>query len=119
MIGLMYQGVTMKNANQQVQYIRFRQSAMNSIVLMATALAMVTTGVCSAADSIGVACALPYTQHHPDPFFPCVGQHTVQYSTTNTDANAKVTAEILALDVNGNLLNSLTVQNSEKGALQT
>ncbi len=108
----------MKSMNPQAQYIRFRQYAVRSIVLMATALAIaMTPGVCSAADSIGVACALPYTQHHPDPFFPCVGQHTVQFSTTNTDTNAKVTAEILALDVNGNLINSLKVTNGENVSL--
>uniref|UniRef100_Q01V46 Uncharacterized protein n=1 Tax=Solibacter usitatus (strain Ellin6076) TaxID=234267 RepID=Q01V46_SOLUE len=101
----------MKSTNPQPQCARFRKLTVNSFV-MATALAM-ATGVCSAADSIGVSCALPYTLHHPDPFFPCVGQHTVQYSTSNTDANAKVTAELLALDGNGNLINSFTVHNGE------
>jgi len=56
---------------------------------------------------------LPYTHHHPDPFFACVGEHTVEFSTSNTDANAIVTAELLALDANGNLINSMTVKNGE------
>jgi hypothetical protein len=42
-----------------------------------------------------------------------VGQNTVQISTTNADSNAKVTAEILGLDVNGSLINSLVVKNGD------
>lgn len=99
-------------------HIRALRIAVKSIFRIALPVAVgITGGVCSAADSIGVACALPYTQHHPDPFFPCVGQHTVTYVTTNTDGAAKVTAELLALDANGNLIKSMPVSNGENISL--
>ncbi len=95
--------------------IRSSQSVVRSMVLVAMAAAiLMTTGICSAASPIGVSCALPYTHNHPDPFFACVGQHTVTFSTSNTDSNAVVTAELLGLDANGNPIKSFIVHNGDQ-----
>jgi hypothetical protein len=98
--------------NTRAAYIRSRQSVVNSIVLIATAITLVmTTGICSAASPVRVSCALPYLQSGANG--GCTGQNTVQISTTNTDSNAKVTAELLGLNVNGNLIHSFTVKNGD------
>src|SRR5215469_4569567 len=86
---------------------------LNSVVLIAAAVAIVmTASICWAGPPIGVSCALPINNGNSTP--ACVAQHTVTYATTNTDNNAKVMAELLGLDANGNLINSFIVQNGDK-----
>ena len=88
------------------------QSVMSSTGLIAVAVAAVmTTGIASAASPVRVSCALPYVQSGANG--GCVGQNTVQFSTTNASANAKVTAELLGLTVNGDLIQSFTVKNGD------
>jgi hypothetical protein len=77
------------------------------LVTLAVATMMMMAGISSAADTIGVTCALPYVTGGAAQ--ACVGQHTA-----NTDSNAKVTAELLGLDANGALINSFTVNNGNK-----
>ena len=103
----------MKAPNPEAKSVLPLGQVTNRLLLVGTVLVLMAPGICAAADSIGVACALPYTHSHPDPFFPCVGQHTVTIKASNTDSSAKVTAELLGLDVNGNLINSITVQNGQ------
>jgi hypothetical protein len=69
------------------------------------------TGICSAASPIAVSCALPY--HVAQATTAYVSQNIVTISTSNTDSNAVVTAELLGLDTNGNLINSFVVQNGD------
>ena len=79
--------------------------------IAAAAAIATTSGIASAASPIGVSCALPYLHGHDST--GCVGQHTVMFSTSNTDANAKVTAEVVGLDVNGNPIHSFVVHNGD------
>jgi hypothetical protein len=71
---------------------------------------------CGAA-ALGVVCALPYT--HGAPGKDCTGKHQLVYSTLNASPEAVVTAELLALDVEGNLLATLPVQNGEAAHLKS
>jgi hypothetical protein len=43
----------------------------------------------------------------------CEGKHTIDWTVIGADANVKVTAELLALDTNGNLLKSFVVKQGE------
>lgn len=99
--------------NSRAQHIRSWSDGLSSIVLTVSVLAIaMTVGICSAAEPIFVQCALPYAHGHSDP--SCVGQNIVEISTSNTDANAVVTAELLGLDVNGNLISSFNVKNGQQ-----
>ena len=121
----------MMSTNPSTRNIRSWQPAVKSIILIATAvLIAMTTGICptfacsGAAGGagpvgdpppIGVACALPYA--HGDFDLSCDGLHTIAFKTSNTDANAKVTAELMGLDVRGNLIKSFIVQNGDLAQL--
>jgi hypothetical protein len=58
-----------------------------------------------------VACALPFDKGQPGS--DCNGKHTIVFSTTGTTSGAKVVSELLALDVNGNLIGALPVKNGD------
>jgi hypothetical protein len=72
-----------------------------------------------AADQLVVNCALPYL-HSPNPpnGDSCEAWHTIQYST-NASPDALVTAELVALDADGNVLASLPVQNGDEANLKS
>jgi hypothetical protein len=65
--------------------------------------------------TIGVSCALPYQRGKPGS--DCTGWHQIVFSTTGTTPQAKVTAELLALDVNGNIIQALPVKNGDGAQL--
>jgi hypothetical protein len=67
--------------------------------------------------SIGVSCALPYQRGKPGS--DCTGWHQIVFSTTGTTPQAKVTAELLALDVNGNIIQALPVKNGDSAQLSS
>jgi hypothetical protein len=56
-------------------------------------------------------CALPYQTGRPGA--DCQGTHTVRIKTVGTGPDAKLTAEILGLDANGNLLSSLPTKDGD------
>jgi len=60
---------------------------------------------------IAVACALPYS--HGQTGSDCNGRHTIVFSTTGTTPGAKVVAELLALDANGDLIQALPVKSGD------
>jgi hypothetical protein len=77
-------------------------------------IAVLTAGLlsASAADAqIAVACALPHTRGQQGA--DCNGKHTIVISTTGTTPSAQVTAELLALDANGNLIRALPVAHGD------
>ncbi|MBV8904890.1 MAG: hypothetical protein JOZ22_14755, partial [Acidobacteriia bacterium] len=96
----------MKTAKSRAPYIKF--PAKPALWIFAAVAFALTTGICSA-DSIGVACALPYVQGSADA--TCSGQHTVQITTSNLDSNATITTELLGLNENGALIKSFSVKN--------
>ncbi len=71
---------------------------------------------CASAD-LAVSCALPYL--HGEPGRDCTGMHEISFDT-NAGPNALVTAELLALDVDGNILEDmipLPVENGDEAHL--
>jgi hypothetical protein len=79
------------------------------IAWMTTVAAILMTTGIGSAQTIGVACALPYVSGEATA--SCVGTNKITITTTGTDSNAKVTAELLGLQQNGNLIKSFIVQN--------
>lgn len=65
---------------------------------------------CSSAN-LAVSCSLPYT--HGKPGNDCTGKHQILFSYSGAAEDAEVTAELLALDVNGEVLASLPVKNGD------
>lgn len=61
--------------------------------------------------TLGVSCALPFQRAQPGS--DCNGWHTIQYATTGAGPNAKVTAELLALDLDGNVIQAVPVKNGD------
>jgi hypothetical protein len=70
-----------------------------------------------AAAALGVVCALPYT--HGAAGKDCNGKHDIVYSAVNAGPDAVVTAELLALDVNGNVLATLPVHEGDEAHLSS
>jgi len=68
--------------------------------------------VCGSSD-LAVWCSLPYT--HGVPGIDCTGKHEIQFGT-NGDASL-LSAELLALDVDGNIIESMPVQNGDAAHL--
>jgi hypothetical protein len=64
-----------------------------------------------AAPALAVMCALPYDKGQTGA--DCNGKHTVKYQVLGAGPNAKVTAELMGLDTNGNLLKSFLVENGD------
>jgi hypothetical protein len=60
---------------------------------------------------VAVTCALPYATGKPGG--DCTGKHTIVISTSGTTASAQVTAELLALGADGNLIKALPVANGD------
>jgi len=60
---------------------------------------------------VGAVCALPYRNGQPGS--DCTGNHTIQVGAVGTGPNAKITAELMGLDVAGNLIQSFLVQNGD------
>lgn len=69
---------------------------------------------CGSAD-LAVWCSLPYS--HGKPGVDCTGKHTIVFGYSGASGETEVTAELLALDVNGNVLASLPVQNGDSAHL--
>ena len=71
---------------------------------------------CGAA-SLRAACALPYT--HGARGKDCNGKHEIDFSAVNAGPGAVVTAELLAVDTQGNVLATLPVQDGEEAHLKS
>ncbi len=65
---------------------------------------------CGSVD-LAVWCSLPYTVGKPG--VDCTGKHKILFSYSGAGAEAEVTAELLALDVDGNVLASLPVHSGD------
>jgi hypothetical protein len=65
---------------------------------------------CGSVD-LAVWCSLPYTVGKPG--VDCTGKHKVLFGYSGAGTEAEVTAELLALDVNGNVLASLPVHSGD------
>jgi hypothetical protein len=63
------------------------------------------------AGTLAVTCALPYDNGKPGS--DCTGKHKIVFKTTGATTGAKVTAELLGLDANGNILQALSVKNGD------
>lgn len=57
-------------------------------------------------------CALPYANGRPGG--DCTGRHTIQYQVLGASPSATVTAELIALDTAGRVMNSVGVRNGEQ-----
>ncbi len=71
---------------------------------------------CGAA-SLAVSCALPYT--HGRRGRDCNGKHRIEYAVSGDGGQAVVTAELLALDANGQILGALPVENGDQAHLKS
>ncbi|HXH27796.1 MAG TPA: putative metal-binding motif-containing protein [Candidatus Polarisedimenticolia bacterium] len=69
---------------------------------------------CGSAD-LSVSCALPIQRGMPGN--DCTAWYTIQYETTGGSPDKTVTAELLALDADGNLLQSIPVSNGDAAHL--
>ncbi|HEU4401344.1 MAG TPA: putative metal-binding motif-containing protein, partial [Candidatus Polarisedimenticolia bacterium] len=69
---------------------------------------------CSSA-LLQASCALPYVVGQPGN--DCNGKHQIVFSTSGAGPDAVVTAELLALDINGNILSVLPVRNGDLAQL--
>ncbi len=67
---------------------------------------------------IGAACALPFLQAGPNGS-SCEGWHRIEFSTFGAAPDAEVTAELLALDMNGTVLAVLPVADGEVAHLMS
>lgn len=65
---------------------------------------------CGSVD-LAVWCSLPYTLGKPG--VDCTGKHKILFSYSGAGAEAEVTAELLALDVDGNVIASLPVHSGD------
>ncbi|MDO8861549.1 hypothetical protein Q6D67_07530 [Haliea sp. E1-2-M8] len=81
-------------------------------------LAIAALGTCllpftasGAQASLGLQCALPYTQGHPGN--DCVGKHRIRIELTGDSGAAVLQARMLALDSEGNILGTLPVQDGD------
>lgn len=83
------------------------QSPLSPLMLAASSQGGVLAG---GAGGLWVQCSLPYTQGRPGG--DCTGKHAMQWQVLN-GPGAKVTAELMALDTNGNLLHGFQVQRGE------
>ncbi len=61
--------------------------------------------------ALGVTCSLPYQRGEKGG--DCTGWHDVLFNVTGASGSAKVTAELLGLDVNGNIIQALPVKNGD------
>src|SRR5262245_31608220 len=64
-----------------------------------------------------VQCSLPFSNGKPGG--DCEGKHNINWTVINGDAQAKVTAELLALDTQGNVLKSFLVKKGENVQLNS
>jgi hypothetical protein len=64
---------------------------------------------------LAVMCALPYT--HGANGADCNGKHTIQYQVVGASGAAKVTAELMGLGTNGQLIKSFLVKNGDAAHL--
>ncbi len=64
---------------------------------------------------LAATCALPYTNGKPGK--DCTGKHTIQFNVNDPGGNATVTAELLALGVDGSILGTLPVENGDEAHL--
>lgn len=69
---------------------------------------------CASLDLVAT-CSLPYLRGRPGS--DCTGWHVIQFGYTGGRENAEVRAELLAMDVDGNILETLPVDNGEHAHL--
>ena len=67
--------------------------------------------------TISAVCALPYQRGKPGS--DCTGWHDIVFSTAGTTTNAVVTAELLGLDLQGNVIQALRVENGDSAHLSS
>jgi len=60
---------------------------------------------------MSVSCALPYLLGKPGS--DCTGWHLIRYQTSGVGPDAVVTAELVGLDTDGNVIQALPVQNGD------
>src|SRR5688572_9360959 len=87
-------------------------SMLEGALARAVASSPAATGATAApAPGLGVTCAIPFSKGKPGS--DCTGTHDLIFTTTGTSANAKITAELLGLALDGSIIQALPVKSGE------